>query len=144
MYFRTNGLRKTLLDKCLKSPVSEDPSTGNVVNGLKQCVQSWMTAPLPYLLIPVEDTRVEKGSPTNMKNQDCLLTHWLLITCTLFLIETIYSNIFRFNYVRNEKYCLNIFSHFLNLDSILNILKKTMTLIADVFLNSRTPKDVVR
>ena len=40
MYFQTNGLRKTLLDKCLKSPVSEDPSTGNVVNGLKQCFQS--------------------------------------------------------------------------------------------------------
>ena len=37
MYFRTNGLRKTLLDNCLKSPVSEDPWKGNIVNGLKQC-----------------------------------------------------------------------------------------------------------
>ena len=36
------------------------------------------------------------------------------------------------------------FLHFLKLDSIFNILKKYMTLIADVFLNWRTPKNVVR
>ena len=34
----------------------------------------------------------------------------------------------------------NFFKHFLNLDSILNIFKKTMTLIAYVFLNLGTPK----
>ena len=42
----------------------------------------------------------------------------------------------------------NIFSqffwHFRNLDSILNIFKKKMTLIAEVFLNLQTPKKVVR
>ena len=32
---------------------------------------------------------------------------------------------------------------FLNLHSILSIFKKRMTLIADVFFNLRTPKDVV-
>ena len=32
------------------------------------------------------------------------------------------------------------FFHFRNLDSILNIFQKRMTLIADVFLNLRTPK----
>ena len=36
------------------------------------------------------------------------------------------------------------FFYFLKLDSILNISKKTMTLIADVFLNLGTPKSVVR
>ena len=35
MHFFTSRLRKTWLDKCLKSPVSEDPSTGNKLNGLK-------------------------------------------------------------------------------------------------------------
>ena len=30
-------LRKTWLDKCLKSPLSEDSSTSNMVNGLKYC-----------------------------------------------------------------------------------------------------------
>ena len=37
MYFWSYGLGKTWLDKRLKSPVSEDPSTSNMVNGPKQC-----------------------------------------------------------------------------------------------------------
>ena len=36
LYIWTYGLQKTWLDKCLKSPVSEDPSTSNMVNGPKQ------------------------------------------------------------------------------------------------------------
>ena len=37
MYFWTYGLRKTWLDKCLKSLVSEDSSTKNMVNGPNHC-----------------------------------------------------------------------------------------------------------
>ena len=37
MYFSTYGLRKTWLDKCVKRTVSEDPSTTNMVNLLKNC-----------------------------------------------------------------------------------------------------------
>ena len=37
MHFRNYGLRKMWLDKCLKSPVSEDPLTGNLVNEPKHC-----------------------------------------------------------------------------------------------------------
>ena len=37
-----------------------------------------------------------------------------------------------------------LFLPFLNLDSILKIYKKKMNLIADVFLNLWTPKNVVR
>ena len=37
MYFPTEGLLKTWLLKCLKSPISEDTSTSNVVNGRKNC-----------------------------------------------------------------------------------------------------------
>ena len=36
------------------------------------------------------------------------------------------------------------FLNFLNLDSILHMFTKKMTLTADVFLNLRTPKYVVR
>ena len=36
---------------------------------------------------------------------------------------------------QKQKYFLNFFLRFRNLDSILNIFKKNMTLIADVFLN---------
>ena len=38
---------------------------------------------------------------------------------------------------------LFFFLHFGNLDSILNIFKEKMTLKANVFLNLRTPKNVV-
>ena len=37
MYFWAEGLRKTWLDKCLKSLDSEDPSTCSMGNGLKHC-----------------------------------------------------------------------------------------------------------
>ena len=35
MYFRNNGLRKTLLNKSLKSPLSEDSSARNMARGTK-------------------------------------------------------------------------------------------------------------
>ena len=35
MYFRIYGVLKTLFDKCLKNPVSEDTLTSNKVNGWK-------------------------------------------------------------------------------------------------------------
>ena len=37
MYFRKQELRKTSLNKCLKSSVLEDPSRDNITNGLKHC-----------------------------------------------------------------------------------------------------------
>ena len=36
MYLQNYGLQKTWLDKCIKGPVLEDPSTSNFVNGPKQ------------------------------------------------------------------------------------------------------------
>ena len=36
MYFWNYGLWKRCLDECLKSPVSEDPSSCNIRNGLKR------------------------------------------------------------------------------------------------------------
>ena len=66
------------------------------------------------------------------------------MTTILFLTEAIYCSIFTFLYLRNEKSVLNFSLNFLNLYLILNILKKKMTLIADVFLNFQTLKDEIR
>ena len=66
------------------------------------------------------------------------------MTSILFLKETIYCNIFRSNYVRNKKPFIYFFLHFRNLDPILNIFQKKMTLIADVLLNLRTLKNLIR
>ena len=65
------------------------------------------------------------------------------MACVLFLIDTIYCNIFRY-YLRKKQLFLDFFSPFGNLDSILKIFKKTMTLIGDVLLNLRIPKNMVR
>ena len=62
------------------------------------------------------------------------------MTSILFLIETIYNNIFRRNYLRNEKHFLNFFQYFQNLDAIFNIFKQKMTVRADVFLKLRPRK----
>ena len=43
-----------------------------------------------------------------------------------------------------RKLIFKCFWNFLNFDLILNIFKKNMSLIADVFSNLRTPKNVVR
>ena len=51
---------------------------------------------------------------------------------------------FQMELSKKREDCPNFFLLFLNLDSILNISKKKMTLIAHVFLNLRTRKDVVR
>ena len=37
MYFGKYRLRNRSLEKCLKSPFSEDPSAGDIVNELKHC-----------------------------------------------------------------------------------------------------------
>ena len=66
------------------------------------------------------------------------------MTSILFLKEAIYCKILRCIYLRNEKNFLYYFLHFLNWDSIFNISKEKMTLLADVFLSIRTPKNVVR
>ena len=46
--------------------------------------------------------------------------------------------------MKKEKLFLNFFLHFRNVHQILNIFKKKMTFIADLFPKLRTPKDVVR
>ena len=144
MYFWIYGFRKMWLDKCPKSPVSENPSTSNMINGPKH----WWNLNGSTFTIFIDSCEGYLGWKSLpewcSKFWDCLLTHWLLMTSILFLIETFYSNIFRCNYLRNQKQFQNLFFHFVNLHSILNIFKKWMTFIADVFMNLRSPKDMVR
>ena len=118
--------------------------TSDMVNGPK----NWWNVndtTFTIFLDHCEENQSWKNLPDwDEKSEDCLLTHWQAMTSILFLTEAIYCNIFRCNYLRNEKYFMNFFFNFLNLDSILNIFKKKMTLITDVFFNLRTPKYVVR
>ena len=99
------------LDKCLKSPVSEDPSTSNMVNGPKHC---WNLSDSTFTIVidPSKDNSGWKSfSDWCAKSKDFLLTHWLPTTSILFLTEAIYYNIFRCNYLR-IKISFPIFSSF--------------------------------
>ena len=144
VYFWIYGLRKTWLDKCLKSPVSEDASTSNMVNGPKHC-SKLADSTFTIFINPCEgNSGLKRLSEWYAKSSDILLTHWVSIISILFLTRAIYCIIFRWNYLRHGKYFLDFFFHLLILNSILNILKKKLTLIADVFWNLRIPTDVVR
>ena len=142
MYLWTYGLGKTWLDKCLKRPISDDRSTSKMVNASKYC---WNLNDSTFTIFidPREDKSGWKSHSEWYPNpQDCLLIHWLPITSILFLTGAISSNIFRCNYLGKKKYFLNFFLNFQV--EFLTFPKKKMTLIADVFVNLRTRKDVVR
>ena len=61
----------------------------------------------------------------------------------LFNIARISNSQFKYNYLKNEKLFLHFLFHFRNLPQILNILKKKMMLIANVFPNFQTVKNLV-
>ena len=108
-YFWTYRPRETWLDKCLKSLVSEHLLTSNIVNGRKDSSKP-NNSPFTKFIDPFE-VNSDWKSLTDWygKSQECFLTHWLAIKGIIFLTETIYSNIFRCKYLRNEKYFLHIF-----------------------------------
>ena len=131
---------KTYSGKCLKRPVSEKPSTSNIVNVPKHC---WNLHHINFMIF-IDHCQVnwvgKSLSYWHAKSWDYLLTHWLPMKSILFLIETIERYQFTCNYLRNKKNLLTSFLYFRYLDWILNILKKKMTLINFVFSKLRTPK----
>ena len=68
MYFRNYRIRKKWLDKCLKTPVSEEPSTSNMLKTGANTFAIWTTAPLPQLLIILKVIELEKVSFSAMQN----------------------------------------------------------------------------
>ena len=62
----------------------------------------------------------------------------------LFRIVRICSSLFKSNYLKNEKVFLSFLFHLWNLHQVLNIFKKRKIVIANVFPNFQTVKDLVR
>ena len=80
---------KTESDKCLKSAVSEDPSTSNMVNVPKH---RWNLRHSTFMkfIDYFQVNWVGKGLfYWHARSWYCLLTHWLQMKSILFLIETI-------------------------------------------------------
>ena len=92
-----------------------------------------MTAPLSNFLIPVKAIQVQKVSLSDIQISGLFVNP--------FTADNNYSPAKRCNLFQHFQMQL---CHFVNLDSILKIFKKTMILIADVYLTLRTPKHVVQ
>ena len=65
------------------------------------------------------------------------------MTGILFGIKTIYSNQFKWNYVKNKSFFLDCLLNLWKLNSIFNISEKKMSLVALVFPQLKTAKDAV-
>ena len=78
-----------------------------------------------------------------MKSNGCLLTHWPPMATILFINAWICNSQFKCNYPKNEKIILYFLFHFTNLHQILNIWKKAMMVVANVFLKLQTVKNFV-
>ena len=78
-----------------------------------------------------------------MKFSDCLVTHWLQMTSTFFLIVRICHNHFKCNCLKNKKLLLNCLRHFWNLHQILNNLNKRESSSLINFPNYRLTKTLL-
>ena len=144
MYFWNYRLRKRWIDKSLKSPVKEDPSTGHMVNRPKHC---WNLKDTTFTIFidPCEcSSGLKSLSEWYVKSWNCLLIHWVPMTSILFLTEAVYCNIFRCNYLKKEKYFPDFFLNFLNLDSILKIFEAKDDPDSGCILNLQTLKNIAR
>ena len=109
-YFRKYSLRKTWLLKCLNGPVSERLLPVSVLTDPKHCWNLHGSAFTPLFII---------------------LRHWLPMTRILAIIDRIYNDQFKYNYLKNQKISVEIFLCFWNLYKTLKILRKrNMSLIA--------------
>ena len=116
-------LIKTWLDKCLESPVWEDPSTDNMVNWSKHLFHLNGT-PFNIIIDHCEGNWVGRSHFLwHAKSWGCLLTLWLPMTSILFLVEKIWRKQFRCSYLKNKSLFVNFFVHFSNLHQILEIFK---------------------
>ena len=144
MYLWTDRLRKTWLDKCLKSPVSEDPSTSNIVNRLKHSSKLNDSTFTIFIDTCAGNSGLKTLSEWYGKSDDCLLIRWVPIISILFLSETTYSNIFRSNYLRNKKEYVFFFPFSKFRFNFEYFWKKDDPHIGDIFLNLWTPKNGIR
>ena len=78
-----------------------------------------------------------------VKSNGCLLIHWVLMASILFNIAGICNSQIKCNYLKSEKIFLAFLYNFLNLHQILNIWKKNIMVIANVFSKLQTVKNIV-
>ena len=138
MHFRNYGLRKAWLVRYLKSPVSEDPLTSNIVNGPKGC---WNLHDSTFIIFIIYSEE-----------------NWVLVICRILglFLSTLtaddeYSLLNRDNLrqpiamqLSKKQKNLCFFSTFLKSRSKFEHFERMMALTAYVFAKLCAVKDVVR
>ena len=144
MYFWIYGVGESWFDKCLKSPVSGDPFTTDMVNAPKYC-WNLNDSTVPIFIDYCEANTGSKNlSEWYAKSEDYLLFHWLPMTSIFFLTEAIYCKIFRCNYLRNKRYFLNFYLYFFKFRFNFEIFQKRDDPQRWFIFELTAPKNVVR
>ena len=107
---------KMLSDKCLKSPVWDDPSTSNMVNVPKHCWNLHHSIFIKFIAHCQVNWVGKRLAYCQVQSWDYLLIHWLPTKSILFLIETIQRYQFRCNYLNRKKLFFNFLLHFWNVE----------------------------
>ena len=143
IYFRNYRLRKTWLDRCLKTPVLEGNLTSKMVNGPKHSPNPWRQH-----LYHICWSMLRK---LNWKNYLLLICKILGLPVNTLTADDKYSLLKRENLTQpiqmqlsKKETFLNFFLDSWNLDQTLNILKGKMIFTDYVFPTLQTPKDLVR
>ena len=144
VYFGNYWLRKTCLEHSLKSTISEDSLTVNMLKRPK-LLQKDHESTFIIFFHHYQRTWFGKYLPQlYAKSWGCFLTHCLPMTSILLGIVTICCHRFKCNYLKNERQFQVFFFYFCTLHQILNILKKEMIIIATLFSKLQTVKDLFR
>ena len=131
------------LFKCITVLLPENHLSVNVLNSQKN---SWNLQKNYFILLILhfEPTLVRKSYfQSDLRFQDCLITRWLDAASILVVISRIYRYHFKSNYLKNHKPFALLCWNDWNLHELSNVLQKKTSLIAQVFLNLLTPKDVL-
>ena len=131
---------KTWLDKCLKSPVLEDPSTSSMVNMSKHCWNLHHTTFIIFIDHYEENLVGKSLSYWNAKSREYLLTSSLPMESILFFIGTISRYQFRSNYLRKKKTFSEFFGAFVKFRLNFEVFESEKTLIDFVFSKLESPK----
>ena len=110
--------------QCPKAPLSEHRSRVNLFTCPKHCVNQHGSTFIIISHWKKSNWVTKHLFQSDVKSQYCLLTSWLATTCILAIIETIYRNMFKDHYLKNEKHILEFLFDFWNLYKILRIIKK--------------------
>ena len=144
MYFWNYRLSKTCLNHSLEIRCFRTSFDSQRVNGAKQL---WNAHESTFIIFfdDSEGKWFKKYLPYwTFKSWGCMLTHWLPMRTIPLGIVGICSSILKCNYLQNKTPFMNFLFHLWNLHENVNIFKKTIVVIANVFPRLKTVKDLVK